>query len=92
MFQIAEVNKAVGAVPQLVDRGFKVIFDKNMKTGQDMSLMLNKETNVAPRFRRERKCGSLMPTSIKMTRKGSEKPKVFTGGDERQCDSFKFHR
>ena len=48
MFQIAEVNKAVGAVPQLVDRGFKVIFDKNTKTGQDMSLMLNKETNVAP--------------------------------------------
>ena len=48
MFQIAEVNKAVGAVPQLVDRGFKVIFDKNMKTGQDMSLMLKKETNVAP--------------------------------------------
>ena len=32
-FQIAEVNKALGAVSYLVDRGYKVTFEKNMKTG-----------------------------------------------------------
>ena len=53
-FQIAEVNKALCAISNLVDRGFKVVFDKNAKTDQDTSHMLNKETGVITRFRRTR--------------------------------------
>ena len=53
-FQVAEVNKALGAVSYLVDKGYKVTFEKNMSTGQDMSMMVNKHTGVTSRFRRER--------------------------------------
>ena len=53
-FQIAEVNKALCAISNLVDRGFKVVFDKNVKTDQDTSHMLNKETGLITRFRRTR--------------------------------------
>ena len=53
-FQIAEVNKALGAVSHLVDLGYKVVFDKDMVTGKDLSVMTNKKTNVTSRFRRER--------------------------------------
>ena len=53
-FQIAEVNKALGAVSHLVDMGYKVVFDKDMATGKDLSMMMNKKTNVTSRFRRER--------------------------------------
>ena len=53
-FQIAEVNKALCAVSNLVDNGFRVVFDKNMKTNQDTSHMLHKETGVATRYRRSR--------------------------------------
>ena len=52
-FQIAEVNKALGAVSYLVDRGYKVTFEKNMQTGQDVSHMTNKITGATTRFRRE---------------------------------------
>ena len=52
-FQIAEVNKALGAVSYLVDRGYKVTFEKNMKTGQDLSHMTNKIKGATTRFRRE---------------------------------------
>ena len=53
-FQIAEVNKALCAVSNLVDNGFRVVFDKNMKTNQDTSHMLHKETGVTTRYRRSR--------------------------------------
>ena len=53
-FQVAEINKALGAVSQLVDLGYTVIFDKNLETGQDMSYMTHKATNVVSRLRRER--------------------------------------
>ena len=53
-FQVAEINKALGAVSQLVDLGYKVIFDKNLENGQDMSYMTHKATNVTSRLRRER--------------------------------------
>jgi len=53
-FQIAEVNKALCAISYLVDKGYKVIFDKNMKTDQDTSYMVNKETGVITRYRRTR--------------------------------------
>ena len=52
--QIAEVNKALGSVSYLVDHGYRVTFDKDAKTGKDISFMLNKKTNVTSRFRRER--------------------------------------
>ena len=47
-------NKTLGAVSQLVDFGYKVIFDKNLDNGQDMSYMTHKATNVTSRLRRER--------------------------------------
>ena len=53
-FQIAEVNKALCAISNLVDHGFKVVFDKNVKTDQDTSHMLHNETGVTTRFRRTR--------------------------------------
>ena len=53
-FQIAEVNKALCAVSNLVDNGFRVVFDKNMKTNQDTSQLLHKETGVTTRYRRTR--------------------------------------
>ena len=53
-FQVAEINKALCAVSQLVDLGYKVIFDKNLETGQDMSYMTYKAANVTSRLRRER--------------------------------------
>ena len=53
-FQIADVNKTLAAISSLVDRGCKVIFDKDLKTRADMSFMTNKITNITSRFRRER--------------------------------------
>ena len=52
--QIAEVNKALGAVSYLVDKGYRVVFDKDLVTGKDISYMMKKETKVTSRFRRER--------------------------------------
>ena len=52
--QVAEVNKALGAVSYLVDHGYRVVFDKDLKTGKDISFMLHKAKNVTSRFRRER--------------------------------------
>ena len=54
MFQVAEVNKALGAVSHLVDMGYKVVFDKDMTTGHDLSVMINKKTGITLRFRRDR--------------------------------------
>ena len=52
--QIAEVNKALGAISYLVDNNHRVVFDKDMATGKDLSLMLNKGTKQVDRFRRDR--------------------------------------
>ena len=52
--QIAEVNKALGSVSYMVDRGFKVVFDKDPDTGVDLSMMVHKETGQATRFRRDK--------------------------------------
>ena len=48
------MNKALGAVSHLVDDGYRVIFDKDEKTGHDLSMMIHKKTGVTSRFRRER--------------------------------------
>ena len=53
-FQIAEVNKALGSISYLLDRLFRVTFDKDEKTGADISLMLHKPIGVTTRFRRDR--------------------------------------
>lgn len=52
--QIAEVNKALGSISWLVDHGYKVVFDKCMRTGADLSIMIKKDTKKACKFRRER--------------------------------------
>ena len=45
LFQIAQVNKALGAIADRVDNNYRVIFDKNMATGYDASYILNKFNN-----------------------------------------------
>ena len=52
--QIAEVNKAFGSVSYMVDRGFRVIFDKDEASGKDVSMMVHRATGRATRFRRDR--------------------------------------
>ena len=52
--QVAEVNKALGSISYLVDRGYKVVFDKCMRTGTDTSMMIKKSTMRAAKFRRDR--------------------------------------
>ena len=54
IFQIAEVNKPLGSVAYFVDRDFRVVYDKNMVTGEDMSYMIHKPSKTTYRFRRER--------------------------------------
>ena len=54
IFQIAEVNKQLGAVSYFVDQDYRVVYDKNMVTGEDMSYMIHKPTKTSYRFRRER--------------------------------------
>ena len=54
MFQIAEVNKALGSGAYMVDHGFRVVYDKDMDTDEDLSYMIHKASKRAFRFRRER--------------------------------------
>ena len=54
VFQIANVNKALGSVAYVVDRAYRVVYDKNMVTGEDLSYMTHKPTNTTYRFRREK--------------------------------------
>ena len=54
VFQIAEVNKPLASVAYFVDRDFRVVYDKNMKTGEDISYMIHKPSRKVYRFRRER--------------------------------------
>ena len=52
VFQIADVNKALGSVAYVVDTAFRVVYDKNMETGEDMSYMIHKPSKKSFRFRR----------------------------------------
>ena len=54
VFQIAEVNKALGAVSYFGDKQYRVTFDKDDKTGKDISHMIHKPSGQCTRFRRER--------------------------------------
>ena len=51
---VAEVNKALGSVSYMTDMGYRVIFDRDEKTGVDMSRMEHKATGRTTRFRREK--------------------------------------
>ena len=53
VFQIAEVNKALGAVSYMVDNRHKVVFDQD-DNGRDMSYMVHKPTGDIFKLRRER--------------------------------------
>ena len=52
--QVAEVNKPLGSVAYFVDRNYRVVYDKNMETGEDMSYMVFKPTKEVYRFRRDK--------------------------------------
>ena len=54
VFQIAEVNKALGSISYLVDHGYSVVFDQDLATGKDISRMIHKASGRTTRFRRER--------------------------------------
>ena len=54
VMQIAEVNKALGSVSYMVDRDFRVVFDKDKLTGKDLSMMVHKPTGRTTRFRSDR--------------------------------------
>ena len=54
VFQVAEVNKVLASVAALVDSRHRVTFDKDDKTGEDVSFILNKETGETIRMRRDR--------------------------------------
>ena len=54
VFQVAEVNNALGAVSYLVDNGYQVIFDKDLATGRDLSYMRHKASGRTTRYRRDR--------------------------------------
>ena len=41
-FQVADVNKALAAVADRVDAGYRVIFDRDEATGADISHMIHK--------------------------------------------------
>ena len=51
VMQIANVNKALGSVAYFVDRGYKVLFDKDEETGEDLSMMVHKKSGRVSRFR-----------------------------------------
>ena len=53
IFQIAEVNKPLGSVAYFVDRNYRVVYDKNVTTGEDLSYMIFKPTRTTSRYRRE---------------------------------------
>ena len=53
-FQVAEVNKALAAVSALVDANHRVMFDKHMKTGADISFIIDKKTGIGTIMRSER--------------------------------------
>ena len=52
--QIANVNKALGSVAYFVDKGYKVVFDRDKETGEDISQMTHKKSGKVTKFRRQR--------------------------------------
>ena len=54
VFQIAAFNKALGSGAYMVDHGFRVAYDKDMETVDDLPYMIHKPTKRAMTFRREK--------------------------------------
>ena len=54
VFQVAAVNKPLAAVSDRVDNWCRVVFDKDMRTGQDLIYIFNKKTKRVVKLRRER--------------------------------------
>ena len=52
-FQIADVNKPLGAVADRVDNACRVVYDKDMDTNEDFSCILNKRTGEILKMRRD---------------------------------------
>ena len=48
------MNKVLASVSALVDSGHKVIFEKDAKTGEDISFIVQKSTGVSTKMRRDR--------------------------------------
>ena len=48
------MNKVLASVSALVDSGHRVTFDKDVKTGFDLSFITNKGTGQSIRMRRDR--------------------------------------
>ena len=53
-FQVAAVNKVLASVSALVDSGHKVVFEKDRKTGVDISFITNMNTGKSIRMNRDR--------------------------------------
>ena len=53
LFQVAEVNKVLASVSYLVDGNHRVVFDKDERTGQDLSCIINKATGEEVKMRRD---------------------------------------
>ena len=54
VFQIAAVNKALGSCAYMGDRAFRVVYDKDMPTGEDLSYMIHKPTKKVFRLRKDK--------------------------------------
>ena len=54
VFQIAAVNKALGSAAYMVDHAFRVVYDKDMETNEDLSYMIHTPTKRAFKFRGEK--------------------------------------
>ena len=54
VFQVADVNQALGSSSYLADHGYKVIFEEDAITGRDLSRMEIKSSGKVTRFRRDR--------------------------------------
>ena len=54
VFQVANVNKVLASVSSLVDCGYRVVFDKDLETGTDLSFIIHKKTGDTIKMKRER--------------------------------------
>ena len=50
---IADVNKPLGAVSDRVDNNCRVVYDKDLQTGDDLSYILNKSSGKVCKMRRD---------------------------------------
>ena len=52
--QVAEVNKVLVAISALVDTNHRVVFDEDLKTGADISFIIDNKTGISTRMRHQR--------------------------------------